>query len=65
MSGRVGKATHTRAVLLFIGDEQMNDNTFKLVIKEVGHAIKERSVYGLYMAMLEVYGKREAAKPTH
>ena len=50
---------------LFIGDEQINDNTFKLIMKEVGHAIKERSVYGLYMAMLEVYGEREAVKPTH
>ena len=49
---------------LFIGDEQMNDNTFKIVVEDVGHAVEERSAYGLYMAMLKVYGRREA-KPTH
>ena len=46
---------------LFIGDEQMNDNTFRLVLKEVGSLVQERTVYGLYKAMLEAWAPKEPA----
>ena len=44
---------------IFIGDEQMNDNTFKLVLKEVGSRVQERTVYGLYKAMLDAWAPKE------
>ena len=43
---------------LFIGDEQMNDNTFKLVLKHVGSLVQERSIYGLYKAMVEAWAQK-------
>ena len=43
---------------IFIGEEQLNDNAFKLILKEVKHLVKEQTLNGLYEAMAEAWAPK-------